>query len=344
METALLASEQILKDYFDLFVNRGAFTIQRATPGAKKRGCCYFRPKGRVPLSPLILRKHLQGNVTIGLYAINPGTQRCKWVAIDADYARALDDLLKLQWELRQEGIESAIERSRRGGHLWIFAAEPLLARDCRVYVHEIARRLQVPVKGSVATTGGECPSRIGETKQTLSEGIEVFPKQDQIAADEFGNAIRAPLGVHLGAGKRYWFYGADYSLEAQMEFLKALKKITPEQLSSFVQKIKKPILQQPETQNKRARAGDSLRPYDSRAFSILNELRGKLRRAGRNYFTQCPSCASQGRDRHGDNLAISIAESSKYCCWAGCTKEQIRAALGRPVRDVSDRKSRQNA
>jgi len=70
-------------------------------------------------LSRETVRRHLEGQITIGLYAINPATQRCKWVAIDADYPDALEDLLKLQWELRQDGVEAALEKSRRGGHLW---------------------------------------------------------------------------------------------------------------------------------------------------------------------------------------------------------------------------------
>jgi hypothetical protein len=31
--------------------------------------------------------------ITIGIYAINAATQRCKWMAIDADYKTALEDL-----------------------------------------------------------------------------------------------------------------------------------------------------------------------------------------------------------------------------------------------------------
>ena len=37
------------------------------------------------------------------------------------------------------------------------------------------------------------------------------------------------------------------------------------------------------------------------------------------------------GRDRSGDSLAISIDEPRKYMCWAGCSKEMIRAAPGFP-------------
>jgi hypothetical protein len=65
--------------------------------------------------------------------------------------------------------------------------------------------------------------------------------------------------------------------------------------------------------------------------FRILDHV-GHARKVGRNYVTRCPSCADAGRDRAGDNLAISIGDPRKYICWAGCTKEMIRRALGHPI------------
>ncbi len=162
--------------------------------------------------------QHLEGKVTVGLYAINPSNQRCKWVAIDADYKNAMEDLLKLQYRLTQDRVEPALEMSRRGGHLWIFLATPLLAQECRIYIHDLAQGLGVPVKGS-----------------GLAEGIEVFPKHDAIGAGEYGNAIRGPLGIHRGANRRFWFYGADYTLEDQIAYLKQLRKVTEEELRRFI-------------------------------------------------------------------------------------------------------------
>src|ERR1017187_1427566 len=46
---------------------------------------------------------------------------------------------------------------------------------------------------------------------------------------------------------------------------------------------------------------------------------------------TGTPSAAA-GHVTSKDNLAISVEEPQKYICWAGCTKEMIRAALGVPV------------
>jgi len=325
MHSRLLASDETVARYFELFVNRGAYTLQSSIPDSANGRCYYYRPKGRISLSRETIRRHLEGQITIGLYAVNPATQRCKWVAIDADYPDALEDLLKLQWELRQDGVEAALEKSRRGGHLWIFAAQPLLARDCRLYIHSLAYRLRVPVKGAQKA---HVPSP--ETA-ALAEGIEVFPKQDEVHADEFGNAIRGPLGIHRGAGKRFWFYGADYRLDAQISYLTRVRRITEEEISRFVSAIDIPQ-ELPPTQKR------SVKPYpwngSRREFSILEHITGRKKKIGRNYFTRCPSCARQGRDRSGDNLAICIADPRKYKCWAGCRKEDIRAALGCPIRN----------
>ena len=190
-------------DYFRLFVNRRAYTLQSNRPHRKAGHHYYYRPTDKktgqgLSLTPDTIRRHLEGEITIGLYAINPATQCCKWVAIDADYQDALADLLKLGHCLKQDGVDSALEQSRRGGHLWIFMAEPLLARDCRIYVCDLALRLGIPIK-------------VGRQR----EGIEIFPKQDAVKPGRYGNAIRGPLGIHRGAAQRFWFGGADEDLES---------------------------------------------------------------------------------------------------------------------------------
>lgn len=304
------ATTEMAARYFHLFANRLAYTLQSTKPNEKGKHY-YFRPKDGRRLSFETIREHLSGELTLGLYALNSKTQRSKWVAIDADYENALEDLLKLQWELRRNGVEAALEKSRRGGHLWIFAEQPLLAQQCRIYIYNLALQLKVPVKGS---TG-------------LGEGIEVFPRQDQVAPDEFGNAMRGPLGVHCATGKRYWFYGADYQLGAQMDYLERLRKVTEAEVLRFIAGLEMP-------EQFRPKPKIELPPYDSarREFRILDHVRPTRKQSG-NYWAQCPSCAQQGHDRSKDNLAISISDPRKYRCWAGCAKEMIRAALGHPIR-----------
>lgn len=313
MTSKLEVSPGSVRAYWELFVNRLAHTLQMRPPHTDAGR--YYRPLQHgepVPLSLDTIRRHLEGDLTFGLYAINPKTQRCRWVAIDADYDTALEDLLTLQWELRKDGVEAALERSRRGGHLWIFAAEPLLARDCRVYIYNLAVRLKVPVK-----RGG------------LAAGIEIFPKQDTLKPNEFGNALRGPLGVHQAAQKRYWFYGADYNFTDQLGYLARLRKITAAEMQNFVRGLDMP----PEFQPPKIEPRLYRPPADGRnEFRILDHVKVRRRR-GQDYWTQCPSCAQQGRDKSRDNLAISIVKPTMYKCWAGCSVAMIRAALGFPVR-----------
>lgn len=325
MQSQILASDEIVGRYFELFVNRRAYTLQSSSPNHETGRYFYYRPKRQQLLSEATIRDHLEGRITVGLYAISPSTQRCKWVVIDADYAEALDDLLKLQWELRQDGVDAALEKSRRGGHLWIFADKPLLARQCRIYILSLARRLKVPVKG--ACREGQAANR----PVMLADGIEVFPKQDEVLASEFGNAIRAPLGIHRGADKRFWFYGADYTLEAQIAYLSRLKRITEADIDHFVSAAEVP--EQPASPKRAATPYWQPKNWHHREFLILEHVSGRKRKSGRNYFMRCPSCARHGRDKSGDNLAVSIDDPRKYKCWAGCPKEDIRAALGCPIR-----------
>lgn len=318
MGIEMTAPPALVKDYFNLFVNRRAYTVQSARPHPETGRHYYYRPTQRGSGAPLHLTdqtisQHLEGKITVGLYAINPSNQCCKWVAIDADYANAMDDLIKLQYQLTREGVDSALEMSKRGGHLWIFLGAPLLARKCRIYIYDLAGRLGVPVKGS-----------------GLAEGIEVFPKHDAIAANAFGNAIRGPLGIHRGAKRRFWFYGADYTLDAQMEFLKGLRRLRPDDLDRFTTGKELPAnVVKPQSQTQPASMHGT---QSGRAgFCILNYV-GKTRVVGRNYVARCPSCALAGRDRSGDNLSILVSDPRFYQCWAGCTRQMIRAAVGRPI------------
>jgi hypothetical protein len=315
VESAVKASPEVVQWYAALFVNRGAYTVQSSRPHPESGRHYYFRPKasgtgGELSLTAATIRRHLEGEITIGLYAINPATQRSKWVAIDADYANAIEDLLKLQYSLQQDKVEAALEMSRRGGHLWIFMERPALARECRIYIYNLALKLGMRIKGF-----------------RLGEGIEIFPKHDELREGEFGNAIRGPLGIHRGANRRYWFYGADYDLEKQMAYLNRLGKLTEEQLRSFTAGKTMP----PEFQRRQSAPAQSLVHRSVNEFRILDHV-GKVRKVGRNYVTRCPSCAEAGQDRSGDNLAISVEDPRKYICWAGCDKEMIRRAIGCPI------------
>ena len=309
MPQLLLATPEMAVEYSNWFVNRRAYTRQSDRPHPESGRHFYYRPGSKagaeVALEIEDVRRHLAGEITLGIYAINPGNQRVKWMAIDADYRRSLDDLLKLQYELQQDGVQAALEQSRRGGHLWILFEAPVLAKHARVYIRHLAGKLAVQVKSSGP-----------------SDGIELFPKQDRIDPAQFGNAIRGPLGVHRAVDRRYWFYGAAHDLESQLAYLRQLRRVSEVQLAGLIADLEIPE----EVPLPQVGSAAHNRP----GFQILEFLdQSQLRRVGRNWVTRCPSCAAAGRDRGSDNLAVSVEEPLKYLCWAGCTNFQIRAALG---------------
>ena len=319
----LHATASMAESFYRIFVNRRAYTLQSTRPHPDTGRHYYYRLKARGGEAPPALsletvQQHLAGELTLGIYAINPHTQRSKWVAIDADYKNALVDLVNLQHELQQDGVEPALEKSNRGGHLWIFFEQPALARDCRVYIYHTALRLGLPIKGA-----------------GLPEGLEIFPRQDELGEGEFGNAIRAPLGVHRGAresrGWRFWFYGADYTLGDQLAYLCRVQKVSAALLAGYI--AGKTLPDEFVQHAKRAEAPKHYFSSPATEFRILDYVH-VLGQVGRNWIARCPSCAAANRDRSGDNLAISVEEPRKYICWAHCTKAMIRNAVGRPIQE----------
>jgi hypothetical protein len=317
MYSTFCVSRETADRFIKLFVNRRAYGMQAARPLPNGSVPYYLardwptkKPK---PLDADVVRMHLNGDITINLYAINPETQRSKWVAIDADFDGAVEALFQLQWELRQDGVEAALEQSRRGGHLWIFADAPLLASECRIYIYNLALRLGVPVKG-----GG------------LKDGIEVFPRQDRIEDGEYGNAIRAPLGVHRKTNQRYWFYEAALTPEAQLDYLDSLKKLTEAELRTFIHGMTLPEAYRPVVAPPYIPPATSSRFALSSGFSIMSTRHARITATGGRAAHRAPK---PGTIEPATTLLSKSSNPRLYKCWAGCTKEEIRAALGQPIR-----------
>ena len=297
--------------YIALFVNRRAYVRQMHKEVNGKYP--YYRPKNRatkefLPLTAEDVVQHLMGAITLGFYASNPVTQCAKWIAIDADYGEARRDLLRLKEAFAQDSITALLEQSRRGGHLWVFLTEPIPARLCRKYVVNVARRLGVPVKAGVV------------------DGIEVFPRQDELAKGDLGSAIRGPFGIHRASGQRYWFEDAAPTLDAQVTLLRGVRKVTRAELETLTAEMPELL------------APVSVRPIslpafrgDGSRFEILKYVKPN-RKSGKEYVARCPACALRGEDRKSTHLNINIKDPNLYKCWGGCTKEEIRRALGAPA------------
>jgi hypothetical protein len=87
------------------------------------------------------------------------------------DDAQGWQRLGHLASALAGENVPAYLEKSRHGGHLWLFLAEAAAGRDARAF-------------------------GLGLLAAHRVEGVELFPKQDQIA-DAPGSLIRMPFGMH---------------------------------------------------------------------------------------------------------------------------------------------------
>jgi hypothetical protein len=120
---------------------------------------------------------HLRGEITLGAYLLDQDS-RARFLVLDADDAQSWGELGHLTRALASEEVPTYLENSRRGGHLWLFLAEAVAGQEVRAFGHGLLAAHKV-------------------------EGVELYPKQDQLA-DGPGSLIRMPFGVHRLTGQGY--------------------------------------------------------------------------------------------------------------------------------------------
>lgn len=160
-------------------------------------------------LSPKVLVAHLAGEITIGTY-VRDAQGYCRFAVFDADQEDGLARLTNIQEEFARDLVPSYIERSRRGGHLWLFFREPVPANHVRAWLWPLAR----------------------------AQGLELYPKQG--SGEGIGSLIRVPLGIHRRSGRRYPFVDAQLkpvasTLREMLAWLGTVEQALPPPLSLLV-------------------------------------------------------------------------------------------------------------
>jgi len=131
-------------------------------------------------LSASKLYAHLRGEITLGSYVLNQDS-KARFLVLDHDGADGWEYVAACGRKLADCRIPCYLEKSRRGGHIWLF--------------------FRAPVDGYVSRRFAEETIRANRW-----EGFEVYPKQDSIGKG-YGSLMRAPFGVHRLTGRRYGFY-----------------------------------------------------------------------------------------------------------------------------------------
>jgi hypothetical protein len=117
---------------------------------------------------------------------LSPGHGRDDGQRLRVACSAAYRAVLAYAMLLADEDVPSYLETSRRGGHLWLFFAEAVAGQEARAFGRGLLAAHEI-------------------------EGVELYPKQDQLA-DGPGSLIRMPFGVHRLTGRRYGFYTSDGS------------------------------------------------------------------------------------------------------------------------------------
>jgi len=134
----------------------------------------------REPLTQAHLEAHLQGDITLGTYMLDADSNG-RFLVLDADDAPDWRRLQGISKVLENMDTESYLERSRRGGHLWLFFEEAVPGQEIREFGQGLINHFTI-------------------------NSVELFPKQNQLKTGP-GSLVRLPFGVHRRTGKRYGFY-----------------------------------------------------------------------------------------------------------------------------------------
>ena len=176
-----------------------------------------------VPVSDAVIARHLggrgaarageAGGFVMGVYPLLPD-ETCWFLAADFDGEAWAPDALAFLQTCRSEGVPAALERSRsgEGGHVWIFFAAPIPARE--------ARRL-----------GAWLVTRTMERRPDIrfSSYDRFFPNQDTMPAGGFGNLIALPLQRQARSRGNSVFVDDDLRpYDDQWVFLAAIRRMDP--------------------------------------------------------------------------------------------------------------------
>ncbi len=173
--TVAPAFEPLVHAYRGMFLNR-------TTPYVRQRDDGSYRWLFQ-PCDQKVLVAHLAGEVTIAVSSLDEAG-KCRWLCLDGDGEDGLAQLLQVRTHLASPRLPGVLEASRRGGHLWLFFAEPVesgLAREVVLRLLDALRSDELPL-----------------------DRLDVYPDTQRVGA--LGHAVRLPLGIHRLTGKRYPF------------------------------------------------------------------------------------------------------------------------------------------
>ena len=143
------------------------------------------------PLTEDVILKHLDGKVTVGPYQLDLTNNHVKWACFDIDPER-IPESKKIAEKICEQasrffGDKAAILEASRfpdeSYHIWILFDPAIPAKVAKLLAQKIL-----------------------EAAKLDEVDIEIFPKQEEVSEDGYGNLVKLPLGIHRQYGKRSQF------------------------------------------------------------------------------------------------------------------------------------------
>ena len=183
-----------------------------------------FQNKRLLPLTKDIVKKHLLGHHVIGIYpSLIDNTSY--FIAADFDGESWMEEARAFATACAELDLNAYVERSRsgNGGHAWLFFTEPYPCWKSRYIMLEIIRQAL----------------QLSEFDKEVSFD-RLFPNQDAIPKNGFGNLIALPLqGKSVEKGNTVFVdLENGESLPSQWDFLGQIKKHETGILDHVYQKL----------------------------------------------------------------------------------------------------------
>jgi len=262
------------RKFLNLFVNNeNAYALQTETGTYKA-----YRDR---QISDVLLEQHLLGEVTLGVYAINPLTNEAKWLCWDCD-SEAERELSHLISWLNTFGINVLREsrRSGRSGHIWVLLNRPIPASDAFRILKYGQYVWKIPG--------------------------EIFPAQSVLKPSQVGSLVRLPLGRHQKpSANGVWGLFEDCSSKAVDQQLMWLLEQPLNDVTDLLESIPK-IAEKPSQKRKVVQNKVPLLD-EFPNWEWQEQPSGEL-------IGQCPLCREEGHDVKANNLALNPETNVLYC------------------------------
>ncbi len=206
------------KGYSPACDNDGNYSLcgKRKTPRIR---CCDCNHQAYIPVDEQVIREHLMGKQTIGVYPLLQD-DTCRFLAVDFDKTTWQKDVAAFRETCSTLDIPVSVERSRsgNGAHAWFFFSEPVMASvartmGCYLITETMSRRHQL----------------------SMESYDRLFPSQDTMPRGGFGNLIVLPLQLEPRKLGNSVFVDESFVPYAdQWGFLSSLKRLSPREVQAI--------------------------------------------------------------------------------------------------------------